>query len=159
LQPGVYKVRVSDEYGQEAFAEVNIDAPVFANEQEITASKDKDLNKDLDKNNTIYFDDNSSYLNRENKKVLDYVIPILKSKPELKVFVLAYADKRGTNHYNYWLSERRMKRTIAYLIDHGIDKDRISGSYKGESAPLIKCANCNEEQLRLNRRTTIKFKK
>ncbi len=158
LQPGVYKVRVSDEYGQEAFAEVKIDVPVFANEDEMEASKVKELNKDLDKNNIIYFDDNSSYLNLENKKVLDYVIPILKSKPELKVFVLAYADKRGTNHYNYWLSERRMKRSIAYLVEHGIDKNRITGSYKGESEPLINCSNCDEEQLKLNRRTTIKFK-
>ena len=158
LQPGVYKVRVSDEYGQEAFAEVNIDAPVFANEQEITANKDEVFNKEL-KNNIIYYDENSSYLNRENKSELDKIIPILNSKPELKIFIQSYCDKNGTNHYNYWLSERRMKRVIAYLEKNGVDKDRLSGDYKGESSPLIKCANCNEEQLRLNRRTTIKFKK
>ena len=87
LQPGVYKVRVSDEYGQEAFAEVNIDAPVFANEQEITASKDEVFNKEL-KNNIIYYDENSSYLNRENKSELDKIIPILNSKPELKISLI-----------------------------------------------------------------------
>jgi outer membrane protein OmpA-like peptidoglycan-associated protein len=157
LQPGVYKVRVSDEYGQEAFAEVNIDAPVFANEQEITASKDDVFNKEL-KNNIIYYDENSSYLNRENKVVLDKIIPILNSKPELKIFIQSFCDKNGTNHYNYWLSERRMKRVIAYLEKNGVDKGRLSGDYKGESSPLINCKNCNEEQLRLNRRTVIKFK-
>ena len=158
LQPGVYKVRVSDEYGQEAFAEVNIDAPVFANEAEMEAVKDDVFNKEL-KNNIIYYDENSSYLNRENKAELDKIIPILNSKPELKIFIQSYCDKNGTNHYNYWLSERRMKRVIAYLEKNGVDKDRLSGDYKGESSPLIKCANCNEEQLRLNRRTIIKFKK
>ena len=116
------------------------------------------FNKEL-KNNIIYYDENSSYLNRENKSELDKIIPILNSKPELKIFIQSYCDKNGTNHYNYWLSERRMKRVIAYLEKNGVDKDRLSGDYKGESSPLIKCANCNEEQLRLNRRTTIKFKK
>jgi outer membrane protein OmpA-like peptidoglycan-associated protein len=157
LQPGIYKVRVSDEYGQEAFAEVKIDAPVFANEDEMQANKDDMLNKALN-NNIIYYDENSSYLNAENKATLDQIIPILNSKPELKVFIQSYCDKNGTNHYNYWLSERRMKRVIAYLEKNGVDKGRLSGDYKGESSPLINCNNCNDEQLRLNRRTIIKFK-
>ncbi len=158
LQPGIYKVRVSDEYGQEAFAEVKIDEPVFANEDEMERNKEDMLNKALS-NNIIYYDENSSYLNKENKATLDQIIPILNSKPELKVFIQSYCDKNGTNHYNYWLSERRMKRVIGYLEQNGIEKGRLSGDYKGESSPLINCTNCNEEQLKMNRRTVIKFKK
>ena len=157
LQAGTYKVRVSDEYGQEAFAEVKIDAPVFANEEDVAKNTEDLLNKDLS-NNIIYYDENSSYLNPENRAVLDKIIPILNSKPELKIFIQSFCDKNGTNHYNYWLSERRMKRVIGYLEQKGIDKGRLSGDYKGEASPLVNCKNCNEEQLRLNRRTTIKFK-
>jgi outer membrane protein OmpA-like peptidoglycan-associated protein len=52
-----------------------------------------------------------------------------------------------------------MKRVIGYLEQNGIEKGRLSGDYKGESSPLINCTNCNEEQLKMNRRTVIKFKK
>jgi OOP family OmpA-OmpF porin len=157
LKAGVYTVRVRDSYGQQATLDVKLDDPSLAEMKKHMKENDATLNKDLNKNNVIYFDDNSSYLNDENIKVLNYVVPLLKAQPETKVFVLSYCDFRGTNNYNIWLSERRMIRTIEYLVQNGIDKSRIEGSYKGESEPLVNCKNCDEEQLRLNRRTTIKF--
>jgi outer membrane protein OmpA-like peptidoglycan-associated protein len=51
-----------------------------------------------------------------------------------------------------------MNRVMEYLEQNGIDKGRISGNFKGESEPLVNCKNCNEEQLKMNRRTLIVFK-
>jgi outer membrane protein OmpA-like peptidoglycan-associated protein len=118
--------------------------------------RDEELNKDLN-NNIIYYDENSSYFNAENRIVMTNIVPILKSKPELKIFIQSYCDKQGSNDYNLWLSEKRMNRVIDYLVANGIERSRISGNFKGEAEPLVNCKSCNDKQLRLNRRTTIKF--
>lgn len=156
LDPGIYTVKVTDAFGQTAEVEVKIEAPVLADVNEKLKKIDDELNKDLN-NNIIFYDENSSYFNAENKTVMAAIVPILKEKPELKIFVQSYCDKNGTTTYNLWLSEKRMNRVIDYLVSNGIDRSRITGNFKGESEPMVNCKNCNERQLRLNRRTTIKF--
>lgn len=173
LKPGVYTVTVTDDYGQKATLDVKIEEPVLAvatpksnpvpavdenpaGSDPVLAARDAEINKDLN-NNIIYYDENSSYFNVENRSVLVNIVPILKAKPELKIFVQSYCDKQGTTEYNLWLSEKRMNRVIDYLVSNGIERSRISGNFKGETEPLVNCKTCNEKQLRLNRRTTIKF--
>lgn len=106
----------------------------------------------------IYFDLNSSYLNSENLKDLNAIIPKLKQTDQ-KIEVISHCDKRASDVYNMWLSERRMNRTIEYLLSNGISKSRISGNYKGERDPDIECAeeDCSEEEHTKNRRTTIRL--
>ena len=177
LKPGTYKVTVTDAYGQTALTEVVIPEPpvivpplaivehveepvdpdpVVAEQKAKLKAIDEEINKDLN-NNIIFFDENSSYFNAENRVVMNAIVPILKSKPELKIFIQSYCDKQGTTDYNIWLSEKRMTRVIDYLVANGIERSRISGNFKGESQPLVNCKNCSEQQHRLNRRTTIKF--
>lgn len=156
LKPGTYRVKVTDAFGQTAETEVTIEAPALADVNEKIKKIDEELNKDLN-NNIIFFDENSSYFNAENKVVLNAIVPLLKEKPELKIFVQSYCDKNGSVQYNMWLSEKRMNRVIDYLVSNGIDRSRITGNFKGEAEPMVNCKNCNERQLRLNRRTTIKF--
>ncbi len=156
LEPGTYRVKVTDDFGQVAEVEVTIEAPVLADVNAKMKEIDDALNKDLN-NNIIYYDENSSYFNVENRTVMAAIVPLLKEKPELKIFVQSYCDKNGSNTYNLWLSEKRMNRVIDYLVANGIDRSRITGNFKGEAEPLVNCKNCNERQLRLNRRTTIKF--
>ena len=177
VKAGIYTVVVSDEWGQKATLQVEVkDPPVVvpmiasvadANKSDAKKLKssnaktpefDESLNKDLN-NHIIYFDNNSSYFNGDNRKVLTKIVPILQQQPELKIFVQSYCDKNGTDNYNFWLSEKRMNRVIEYLVANGIDRSRITGDYKGETEPMVNCKNCSELQLKLNRRTTIKFVK
>lgn len=156
LKPGLYKVKVTDAFGQVAETEVMIDEPSIADVTKKMRLIDEALNKDLN-NNIIFFDENSSYFNAENRTVLNAILPLLKEKPELKIFVQSYCDKNGSVQYNLWLSEKRMTRVIDFLVSNGIDRSRITGNFKGEAEPMVNCKNCTERQLRLNRRTTIKF--
>ena len=48
-----------------------------------------------------------------------------------------------------------MERTIGYLVEKGIPRKNISGDFRGEREPDIKCDNCSEDQFTKNRRTTI----
>lgn len=55
-----------------------------------------------------------------------------------------------------WLSDRRAKRTVAYIISEGIDSSRITGKGYGETELINKCVNgviCSDRDHQLNRRS------
>ncbi len=103
----------------------------------------------------VYFDLNSSYLNRDAKIAIDKAIPKIKKFGDYKIVVEAHTDKRASNNYNKWLSERRLSRVKEYLITKGISSSVISGEYKGEEDPIHDCEDCPEDKHQENRRATI----
>lgn len=142
---GIYSVTVTDSYGQQ----ITLSAPV--NEPKLLVELTDAI---------IYFDRQSSYLNPQNKEDLDvFVEQINASNPSMTFQVVSHCDKRSSVDYNLWLGERRMNRTIDYLVSKGIDRNRIKGDFQGESQPDINCESCTETQFTLNRRTIIKVVK
>ena len=107
----------------------------------------------------VYFDLNSSYLNRNGKIKLDELAPKIKGYGSYKVEIIAHTDKRASDTYNKWLSERRMQRVKDYLITKGVSASAISGSYEGEEKPVHDCEDCPEDKHQENRRATIKVSK
>ena len=57
-----------------------------------------------------------------------------------RVTVEGHADSRGTNEYNFALSERRAASVRDYLVSLGVSASRISIVSKGEEQPV-----CTEE--------------
>jgi peptidoglycan-associated lipoprotein len=57
-----------------------------------------------------------------------------------KVTVEGHADNRGTNEYNFALSERRAASVRDYLVSLGVSASRIAIVSKGEEQPV-----CTEE--------------
>lgn len=147
LTKGNYAVIVTDAVGQTC--EVNVD--VIEPEAPIIAIVESPKNV---KNAVIYFDLNSSYLNKENIKSLKEFAK-LNANGTSKIVITSHCDARETDEYNIWLSKRRLDATTKYLVAHGVAKSRISGEYKGEKEPDIKCTECTEEQFTKNRRTTL----
>ncbi len=150
LVKGIYTCVVTDSYGQTAEVTVPINEPgppiVIVEEKKFEGT-------------IIYFDLNSSYHNVENKKELDAFVKKIKSEPSLKLKVVSHCDRRETDEYNIWLSKRRMERTIDYLVSKGIPKKNITGDFRGEREPDVKCSNCSEDQFTKNRRTVISIVK
>ena len=139
---GVYKVTVYDSYEQsvDLTAPVNEPIPVI----ELTDA-------------VIYFDVNSSYLNPQNKIDLEeFAEMAAAADPTIRFEIIAHCDSRNTEDYNIWLGEKRMNRTIDYLVSKGVDRAKLKGNQFGENQPEVKCDNCTERQFTLNRRTTIK---
>ncbi|PKA97055.1 outer membrane protein OmpA-like peptidoglycan-associated protein [Flavobacteriaceae bacterium MAR_2009_75] len=104
----------------------------------------------------IYFDLNSSYLRKDAYAELDKVVDYMSRRPDIKLAVGSHTDSREGDEYNLWLSDRRAKRTVAYIISKGIDASRISGQGYGETQLLNRCANkiwCSESEHQLNRRS------
>lgn len=86
--------------------------------------------------NSIYFDNNSSWLNRSTTVVLKQLVITLKQQPDLQLVVAGHASTPESEKYNMWLSRRRAKRVLNYLLSQGISSERLVGEAYGESRLL-----------------------
>lgn len=110
----------------------------------------------------VYFDLNSSYLSTRDKELLDQLISILQEHSALVIEVSSHTDARGSNKYNLWLSERRVSRTVNYLISKGIVSERVVSKAVGEEQLTNECDDgvyCTEEKHRKNRRSEFRILK
>ena len=104
----------------------------------------------------VYFDFNSSYLNKPYKGLLDKLATILRDNPSLTLKVAAHTDSRGSENYNKWLSERRADRIVKYLISKGIYASRLEMESHGETHLTNECDDytpCSSVKHGLNRRS------
>ena len=72
------------------------------------------------------------------------------------IHIESHTDSRGRDSYNEKLSERRAQSTLNWLVERGIDKDRLSAKGYGEKHLINECSNdvdCTEEEHQLNRRS------
>jgi peptidoglycan-associated lipoprotein len=114
-----------------------------------------ELNKEIRLEN-IYYDFDQSSIRPDAAIELDKLIQILQDNPTLWIELGSYTDSRGNESYNKKLSQRRADVAVQYLIEKGINKNRIEAKGYGESRLLNACANgvtCSEAEHQQNRRT------
>ncbi|WP_316737735.1 OmpA family protein [Pedobacter aquatilis] len=90
------------------------------------------------------------------------MVKVLEDNPTIWIELSSHTDSRGYDSYNQKLSDSRAKAAVQYIINRGIDKNRITAKGYGESRLLNKCANgitCTEAQHQLNRRTVFSIVK
>lgn len=91
---------------------------------------------------------------------LDRVVNFMRANPTVKVDLMSHTDCRATNEYNERLSQNRAIEAYTYITNHGVEKDRLSYSWKGETILTNGCADgveCTEEQHQRNRRTEFRI--
>lgn len=103
--------------------------------------------------NNVYFEYNKSNITAQGASELDKLVKVLNNNPQMKIFVKAHTDTKGSADYNLKLSDQRAQATVQYVISKGINKDRISGKGFGFSEPKVNCQECTEEQDAQNRRS------
>ena len=108
----------------------------------------------------IYFDLDKSFIRADAAVELAKILDVLEQNPTMEIDVRSHTDCRQTAKYNMSLSDRRAKSTIAWLVDKGINKARLTGRGYGESQLVNNCAceptnesNCTEDQHQANRRS------
>jgi len=118
----------------------------------------------------LYFDNNDFHiihgntsLAKQNKDIAAQAVMLLNKYKDININIRAYADCRGTQEYNKALSLKRAKETKHYLIENGINKERISkltalGETKASTTSDCDCSkNCTSEKLAKDRKVEIHF--
>lgn len=79
---------------------------------------------------------------------LEKLTTTLKGSAEPKrVNIVGYTDRLGSDEYNQNLAERRALAVKTYMVDKGIEAERLATEGKGEKDPLVQCNDKNREKL------------
>lgn len=108
----------------------------------------------------IYFNFDDDKLRPDAYQDLDQVVAMMKAFTGMRLELAAHTDSRGTKAYNMDLSRRRAQSVYHYLVEHGVESDRLVARGYGESQLRNHCADgvaCSEEEHQMNRRTEIKI--
>lgn len=83
----------------------------------------------------IFYDFNKATLRPESKKALDELIQMLEDNPNVTIELMAHTDRKGSQEYNRNLSQKRAQSVVDYLIQNGIDKERLTAMGYGKLQP------------------------
>jgi len=104
----------------------------------------------------IYFDFDKHNIRPDAAVELAKVLAAMELYPELIIHIESHTDSRGNDDYNMRLSERRAQSTRNWLINEGINPDRLTAKGYGETRLVNHCSNdvpCTVEEHQLNRRS------
>lgn len=105
----------------------------------------------------VFFDYDKSELKEESIPELERVIDFLKGNPEIKIQIEGHTDDVGTDDYNNKLSNERANSVKKYLINAGIEANRIKAVGYGKKQPLKK--ETTDEGRAMNRRVAMRILK
>ena len=86
--------------------------------------------------NRVYFQSGEALLLDSSFYELDRLSFFLKFKPDVKIKIIGHTDDIGKEKENLLLSEARAEAVKNYLIQKGLDPNRIFSEGKGESEPI-----------------------
>jgi outer membrane protein OmpA-like peptidoglycan-associated protein len=122
--------------------------------QDVTAnSMFEALNRDGHIAVYINFDTGKSIIRDDSKPVLDQIVQMMKSNPDLKMVVEGHTDNVGTPASNKTLSEERAKSVVTAIVGQGVSADRLSPAGFGQEKPVAD--NNTEEGRAKNRRVEL----
>lgn len=102
----------------------------------------------------IFFDTNSDALQPLSLAELDQVVQLMQQNPALVIEISGHTDAIGKPADNQILSEKRAQSVVHYLIQQGINSERVRAKGYGATQPV---ADNNTEQGRAqNRRTELR---
>ncbi|MBK6282454.1 MAG: OmpA family protein [Draconibacterium sp.] len=96
----------------------------------------------------------------ESEIELNKLIEIMNDNPSWKVELGSHTDARGSDSYNEVLSQKRSDSAVDYIVNKGIETNRIKAKGYGETQLINRCKNgveCSDDEHRQNRRTEFKI--
>ena len=138
-------------YDKETEANIALDQDSYKIQQGLDLAKALSLRH-------IYFDLDKSNIRKDARVELEKIVEVLNQFPSLKIEIGSHTDSRQSKSYNQALSQRRAKSTLDYLVQRGINKNRLTAKGYGETQLINQCADgvkCSEAEHQLNRRSTF----
>ncbi len=84
----------------------------------------------------VFFAFGSAELNASSYPELDRAARLMKAVPTMHVEIAGYTDNIGSDDVNMKLSQQRANAVRDYLIQHGVDKSRVSAKGYGKDSPI-----------------------
>lgn len=106
--------------------------------------------------NPIYFDLDKYNIRPDAALELAKVFAVLEEYPDMKIDIRSHTDSRASHRYNETLSSNRARSTAQWLIDNGINRNRLTWKGYGETQLTNGCSdgvNCTEAEHQANRRS------
>jgi len=100
-----------------------------------------------------FFSYDSWRLTEEAKRALQHDAEWLKANPSRTLTIEGYCDERGTVAYNLVLGERRAKAARNYLVELGVEGNRLATVSFGKERPF--CTEHDESCYQQNRRAHL----
>ncbi len=85
----------------------------------------------------ILYDFDSWVLRPQFKDSLNGLVQTMYDNPTIIIELASHTDSRGTEVYNDTLSQRRAQAVVDYLIDQGIDRERLEARGYGKRNPRV----------------------
>ena len=105
----------------------------------------------------IYFELDKWAITEESKIILNQVVNIMNSFPDMVIKIESHTDSRDSQDFNLILSNKRAIATSNYIINEGISPERIESAVGyGEYRLINGCADdvhCSEKEHLENRRS------
>ena len=97
-----------------------------------------------------HFDFDQYSLSPEDRQILSSHADYLLKNKNVKIIIEGNCDERGTTEYNLALGDRRAQEAMNFLVNSGVDRERIKTISYGKERPLD--PGHNEEAWAKNRR-------
>ena len=107
--------------------------------------------------NNVFFDFDKYNLRPESFVELDRVVKFLNDYPNVEIEMSAHTDSKGSDEYNFTLSDNRARSVREYILSKGIAASRIISQGYGETKPVA--TNDTDDGRQLNRRVEFKILK
>jgi len=154
-----YSIRASADHFFAISENLNLDSLVKAGHREI--HKDLYLAPievgQVVRLNNVFFDFDKYDLRTESFIELDRVVALLNDNPAIEIEMSAHTDSKGSDEYNFILSDNRAKSVREYIVSKGIAPGRIVSHGYGESKPVA--GNDTDDGRQINRRVEFTITK
>jgi len=105
---------------------------------------------------TVYFDFDRAVLREDAKAALLESAKQVLDHPNWGALIIeGHCDERGTEEYNFALSERRATAVKGYLVALGVPGERLETAYLGEKQPAV--PGHDEAAWKFNRRAELRL--
>ena len=105
--------------------------------------------------NNVFFKTEKWSITTESFHELDKLVALLEDVPNLEIEISGHTDNTGSKVFNELLSQRRADAVVKYLVDKGIERNRLKAKGYGSSKPVQ--SNDSSSGRALNRRTEFEI--
>ncbi len=104
---------------------------------------------------SLHFKADSTNISQESQQVIDEIYRFLDYYPNVKIEIGGHANLKPKKEYAQKLSQRRAESVRNYLIEKGIQEDRVVPVGYGNTKPIVE--SVNRIANKLNQRVEIKI--